>query len=123
MEGETRWRARSVNTMPSHIVLVLEKKCRFCVGLKLFGVCLCLDEVKAKRRSKTKQEVLDTKQILEELRNPQLVIASGKFIFISIFVFSGIVILLSRESDQSTITSSLRSCQPSVYHINMGKSC
>ena len=33
-----------------------------------------------------------------------------------------IFILLSRESDQSAITSSLRSCQPSVYHTKMGKS-
>ena len=35
------------------------------------------------------------------------------------FVFSGIFILLSRETDQSAITSSLTSCQPSVYPVKM----
>ena len=37
-------------------------------------------------------------------------------------VFSFIFILLSRESDQSTITSSLRDCRSSVYHFKMGES-
>ena len=35
---------------------------------------------------------------------------------------AGIFILLSRECDQSAITSLHRSCQPSVYHTNMGES-
>ena len=34
-------------------------------------------------------------------------------------ILSCIFILLSRESDQSAITSLLRSCRPSVYHSNM----
>ena len=38
-----------------------------------------------------------------------------------IFVVSCIFILLSRESDQCAITSSLRSCRPSVYHAKMGE--
>ena len=37
----------------------------------------------------------------------------------SFFVFNRICILLSRESDQSVITSSLRSCRPSVYHFKI----
>ena len=34
-------------------------------------------------------------------------------------VFNCILILLPRESDQSAMTSSLRSCRPSVYHSKM----
>ena len=37
-------------------------------------------------------------------------------------VFSCIINLLSGESGQSAITSSLRSCQPSVYHFTMEES-
>ena len=39
----------------------------------------------------------------------------------SCIVFNCIFIFLSQESDQSAITSSLRSCQPSVYHTKIGK--
>ena len=46
--------------------------------------------------------------------------ASGK-IFVFLY-FSSIFILLSRENDRSVITSSLRSCQPPVYHTKMGES-
>ena len=35
-------------------------------------------------------------------------------------VFICVFILLSRESDQSAITSSLRSCLPHVYHTKIG---
>ena len=38
------------------------------------------------------------------------------------FVFSCILIPLSRESNQSAITSSLRSCRSPVYHFKMEKS-
>ena len=39
-----------------------------------------------------------------------------------VFVFTCILfILLSRESDEKAITSSLRSCQISVYHSKMGE--
>ena len=40
---------------------------------------------------------------------------------VKFFVISRIFIHLSRESDQSVITSSLRSCCPSVYHSNPTK--
>ena len=43
-------------------------------------------------------------------------------VFSVFLVFSCIFILLSRESDQSVVTSLLRSCRPSVYHIKMGES-
>ena len=33
-----------------------------------------------------------------------------------------LIILLSQESDQCAITSSLRSCRPPVYHAKMGES-
>ena len=36
-------------------------------------------------------------------------------------VFNRVFILLSRESNQRDITSSLRSCRPSVHHTKMGK--
>ena len=35
---------------------------------------------------------------------------------------SSCIFILSRESDKSAITSSLRSCQSSVYHSTMGNS-
>ena len=41
---------------------------------------------------------------------------------IFILVFSRTFILLSRESDLSAITSSLRSYRPSVYHTRVGES-
>ena len=37
-----------------------------------------------------------------------------------IFLFSCMFILLSRESDQSAVTSSRRSCRPPVYYNKMG---
>ena len=37
------------------------------------------------------------------------------------FVFSCVFTLLLWESDQSNITSSLRSCRPSVYHTKIGE--
>ena len=41
---------------------------------------------------------------------------------VGIVKFSTIFILLTRESDKSAVTSSLRSCQLSVYHTKMEKS-
>ena len=40
----------------------------------------------------------------------------------SLLSFSRVFLFLSRESDRSAITSSLRSCQPLVYHCSMGES-
>ena len=42
--------------------------------------------------------------------------------FACIFVFCCILILLSQQSDQSTITSLLRSCRSPVYHTKMDES-
>ena len=39
-----------------------------------------------------------------------------------ILCISCIFILLSRQGDHDAVTSSLNSCQPSVYHTNMGES-
>ena len=39
-----------------------------------------------------------------------------------IFIIIGIFILLSREKATKRCMSSLRSCQPSVYHTKMGES-
>ena len=38
-----------------------------------------------------------------------------------LFVFSCTFILLSQESNQKAMTSSLRSCRPPVYHIKLGE--
>ena len=43
-------------------------------------------------------------------------------VFLYFFIFSFMIILLFRESDQSAIVSLLRSFQPSVYHSKMGES-
>ena len=42
--------------------------------------------------------------------------------YVLTFVFGCIFIFLSRESDQSAMTSSLRSCLPPVFHTKMGES-
>ena len=56
-------------------------------------------------------------------RGPQTQNLLTFFIYLfTFFLFSCIFILLSRESDQCAIASSLRSCRPSVYHTKMGES-
>ena len=57
----------------------------------------------------------DTKYTINGVRKKKL-----KHICIALYLVTKLFIFLSRESDQSAVTSSLRICQPFVYHSKMG---